>query len=242
MKVGVVGAATEDSVALDHGQSQVRPGGTPLYAARALRFAGAEPRSVETASLRSLIEHGPGGTRQEILSLPEPLTPERARREVLPALEGCDWVLLGGQTGGDFPVETIAVLAAAGHRICLDGQGLARGSRVGPIQLGPIAQRDVAGVTALKLNQAEAEAAGPLEVPELLVTRAEQGVLVRWRGEQYEIPGDGPRFGDPTGAGDSFAALYCLERSRNQPPPAAALAAATIVQRLYAEGPHHEMP
>jgi sugar/nucleoside kinase (ribokinase family) len=235
VKVGVVGAATEDTVAFGKGRPQVRPGGTPHYAARALRFAGAEPSVVETGSLRSLIEHGPSGTRQEILSLPEPLTPERARREAVPALEGCEWVLLGGQTAGDFPVETIAVLAAAGHRICLDGQGLARGNRIGPVQLGRLAQRDVAGVTALKINQAEAEAAGPLDVPELLVTRAERGVLVRWQGQQHEIAGDGRRFGDPTGAGDSFAALYCLERSRGALPPAAALTALKTVERLYAD-------
>jgi len=237
----VVGAATEDTVVLDDGPPQVRPGGTPHYAARALRFAGAEPRTVETAGMRSLIEHGPGGTRQEILSLPDPLTPERAEHEVLPALEGCDWVLMGGQTAGDFPPETIAVLAAAGHRICLDGQGLARGSRIGPVMLGPIAQRDLAGVTALKLNQAEAETAGRLEVPELLVTRAERGVLVRWLDDWYEIPGNGHRFADPTGAGDSFGALYCLERSRTVSPPAAARFAVQTVQRLYARPPHHDV-
>src|SRR5439155_20619572 len=62
VRVGVVGAATEDTVVLDDGPPQVRPGGTPHYAARALRFAGAEPRTVETAGMRSLIEHGPGGT------------------------------------------------------------------------------------------------------------------------------------------------------------------------------------
>ncbi len=156
---------------------------------------------------------------------------------MLPALEGCDWVLLGGQTAGDFPVETIAVLAAAGHRICLDGQGLARGSRVGPVRLVAIAQRDVTGVTALKMNRAEAEAAGRLDVPELLVTGAEQGVVVRWQDEQYEIAGNGRRFADPTGAGDSFGALYCLERSRGVLPPAAALFAVETVQRLYAGGP-----
>jgi sugar/nucleoside kinase (ribokinase family) len=233
VKVGVVGAATEDTVALAQGRPQVRPGGTPRYAARALRFAGAEPSVVETGSLRSLIEHGPSGTRQQILSLPQPLTPERARREVLPALEGCKWVLLGGQTAGDFPAETIAVLAAAGHRICLDGQGLARGNRIGPVQLGPLAQRDVSGITALKLNQAEAENAGRLDVPELLVTLAERGVLVRWQDRQHEIAGDGRRFGDPTGAGDSFAALYCLERSRGALPPAAAMTALKTVERLY---------
>ena len=76
-------------------------------------------------------------------------------------MHGCDWVILGGQTGGDFPAETIALLAGAGHQICLDAQGLARGSRIGPVRLGPIDPGWVAGVTALKLNDAEAGACRP---------------------------------------------------------------------------------
>lgn len=230
----MIGPATVDTIELDAGPPLERPGGAPLYAARALVFAGAEPCAVETGSLRSLIAHGSHGTRQQLLSLPQPLTPERAEREVLPALEGCAWVLLGGQTAGDFPADTIDALVAAGHRICLDGQGLARGRRVGPVRLGPIDQRQLAGVTALKLNESEAEAAGRLEVPELLVTRAERGVTIAWRGARHHVPGDGRRFGDPTGAGDSFAALYCLERSRDRPPPEAARIAHETVQRLYA--------
>jgi sugar/nucleoside kinase (ribokinase family) len=180
-----------------------------------------------------VIRHQKDGTRQEIRSLPEPLTPERARSDVLPALRGCTWVLLGGQTAGDFPAKTIAVLVDAGHRICLDGQGLARGSTIGPVRLRRIEQRDVAGVTALKLNQAEAEAAGQLDVPEILVTRAERGVVIAWSGGRHELAGDGRGFDDPTGAGDSFAALYCLERSRGQTPPEAAAIALDGVQRLY---------
>ena len=229
----MVGAAARDTIELDGGAPVERPGGTPLYATRALRFAGAEARSVETGSLHSLIRHGRGGTRQEILALPQPLSPERARSDVLPAIEGCAWVLLGGQTASDFPPETIAVLVAAGHRICLDGQGLARGSRIGPVRLGAIDQGDLNGVTALKLNQAEADAAGALDVPELLVTRAERGVAVAWQGGWRELPGDGRLFADPTGAGDSFAALYCLERSRDRTPPEAAAAALDGVQRLF---------
>jgi sugar/nucleoside kinase (ribokinase family) len=233
MKVGVVGAATHDTIEIGDGPSRSRPGGTPLYAARALRSVGAEPCAVEIGSLGSLIAHGPDGTRQEILSLPPPLTPQRLREQVLPALAGCAWVLLGGQTAGDFPATTIAALVAAGHSVCLDGQGLARGSSLGPVRLGAISQSDIAGVTALKLNEAEAAAAGSLKVPELLVTRAERGVAVTWCGGRQEIAGDGERFGDPTGAGDSFAALYCLGRSRGQTPPDAARYALDGVQRLY---------
>jgi len=233
MKVGVVGAATRDTIEIEDRARLSRPGGTPLYAARALRSVGAEPCAVETGSLDSLIAHGQAGTRQEILSLPPPLTPQRLREQVLPALRGCVWVLLGGQTAGDFPAATIAALVAAGHRVCLDGQGLARGSRTGPVRLGAISQSDVAGVTALKLNEAEAAAAGRLDVPELLLTRSERGVAVTWAGGRQEIAGDGERFDDPTGAGDSFGALYCLGRSEAKSPPDAARFALDGVQRLY---------
>ena len=233
MRVGVVGAATRDTIEIGEGPGRSRPGGTPLYAARALRSVGAEPCAVEIGSLDSLIAHGPDGTRQEILSLPPPLTPSRLRDQVLPVLAGCSWVLLGGQTAGDFPAATIAALVAAGHRVCLDGQGLARGSRIGPVRLGAISQSDLTGVTALKVNEAEAAASGSLDVPELLVTRAERGVTVTWAGGRQEIAGDGRRFDDPTGAGDSFAALYCLGRSRGQAPPDAARFALDGVQRLY---------
>ncbi|MDX6550537.1 MAG: hypothetical protein QOJ31_1221 [Gaiellales bacterium] len=233
MKVGVVGAATRDRIEIGGGPSRSQPGGTPLYAARALRSVGAEPCAVEIGTLDSLLAHGPEGTRQEILSLPPPLTPQRLREQVLPALAGCAWVLLGGQTAGDFPAATITALVAAGHRVCLDGQGLARGSRTGPVRLGAISQSDIAGVTALKLNLAEAEAAGSLEVPELLVTQAERGLAVSWAGGRQEIAGDGVRFDDPTGAGDSFAALYCLARSEDKAPPDAARFALDAVQRLY---------
>jgi len=82
-------------------------------------------------------------------------------------------VILGGQTAGDFPPESIALLAAAGHKICLDAQGLARGSRTG-LCGWPDRPAARGGVTALKLNDVEAGASGPLTAPELLVTMASE--------------------------------------------------------------------
>jgi sugar/nucleoside kinase (ribokinase family) len=233
--VGVLGPAADDRVVLEEGVEQRRPGGTPHYAARALRAAGATPVVIEEGTLLSQLEHTAAGTRQQILSLPEPLDAARAA-VLLPQLRGCRWLLLGGQTGGDFPPETLAVLAAAGHLLCMDGQGLARGSRVGPVRLGPITPAALEGVTALKLNLAEALQAGPLAVPELLVTRAERGCLVTVDGVEHVVEGNGRRFADPTGAGDSFAALYCLGRTRGLDPPAAAGFAQHEVERLYQAG------
>jgi sugar/nucleoside kinase (ribokinase family) len=181
----------------------------------------------------SHLDHTAGGTRQQILSLPEPLGVDRTAA-LLPRLRGCEWVILGGQTGGDFPPESIALLAGAGHKICLDAQGLARGSRLGPVRLGPIDPGWIEGVTALKLNDAEACASGPLAVPELLVTMAERGCTVTAGGIEHRLPGSGRRFADPTGAGDSFCALYCLARSGGTPPAEAAAWAQERVEQLYA--------
>jgi sugar/nucleoside kinase (ribokinase family) len=232
IRVGVLGAAASDQIVQADGSILRRRGGSPLYAARALRAAGAEPVAIETGALVSYLDHTSDGTRQQILSLPEPLDADRTA-ELLPRLGGCEWVVLGGQTAGDFPPESIALLAGAGHKICLDAQGLARGSRIGPVQLGPIDPGWVEGVTALKLNDAEARASGPLTAPELLVTMAERGCTVTAAGIEHHLPGSGERFVDPTGAGDSFGALYCLARSGGSRPDEAAAWAQERVQQLY---------
>jgi sugar/nucleoside kinase (ribokinase family) len=70
-------------------------------------------------------------------------------------------------------------------------------------------------------------------VPELLVTRADRGCEVTAGGERTVVPGTGGRFADPTGAGDSLSALYCLARTRGQPPPEAVRWAQAEVERIY---------
>jgi hypothetical protein len=232
VRVAVLGAAAQDQIVQPGGEILHRPGGTPHYAARALTAAGADPVVIETGSLISRLEHTPEGTRQQILSLPEPLDAARTRA-LLPRLEGCEWVLLGGQTGGDFPPESIALMVGAGHRVCLDAQGLARGSHLGDVRLGPIDQGVIDGVTALKLNVAESRAAGELRVPELLVTMAGRGCTVTVDGQEHAVPGSGRPFADPTGAGDSFCALYCLSRTTGATAVDAARWAQAEVERLY---------
>jgi pfkB family carbohydrate kinase/histidine kinase len=231
-RVAVLGPAAQDEVVLEDGTQLRRPGGTPHYAARALAAAGACPVAIETGTLVSRLRHTAVGTEQEIASIPEPLTPEAARH-LLPQLDGCAWVLLGSQTADDFPAETLRVFADGGITVCLDGQGLARGSEPGPVRLGPIDPARLDGVTALKLNEQEARATGRPDVPELLITRADQGCILVVDGEEHVVPGNGRRFADPTGAGDSFAALYCLGRTRGLDPRAAAASAQEGVQRLY---------
>jgi sugar/nucleoside kinase (ribokinase family) len=231
--VGVLGAGSTDWIELGNDRVIRRPGGTPLYAARALRFAGAEPVVVETGRFESRLSHADGRTSQELVTVPDPLSDDRVA-ELLERLRGCDWVLMGGQSAGDFPPSVLRLIADAGHAICLDGQGLARGPSAGPVQLGPVAQESVAGVTALKVNEAEHAAAGPLDVPELLLTRGRLGATIVVRGhEPVEVPAGPVTFGDPTGAGDSFSALYILARGRGEEPAAAARYAVGMVEELY---------
>src|SRR5206468_2276370 len=91
-----------------------------------------------------------------------------------------------------------------------------------PVRAHPIDQADLAGVHALHLNHAEAEAAGPLDVEELLVSRSQRGVEVVAGGRRTLVAGGGGSFADPTGAGDSLCALYCLARARGAEPADAA--------------------
>ncbi|MGZ4482232.1 MAG: PfkB family carbohydrate kinase [Gaiellales bacterium] len=240
MRVGVVGPPATDTLSVDGGEPVTRAGGAPVYAARALRFAGAEPVTVESPGrFVTRLHQGPEGTRQVILQAAEPLTVEHV--EVLAeSLADCRWVLLGAQTAGDFPPETIAALAQRGFALCLDGQGLARGGEPGPVRLRAFPDTAVAGVTALKLNEAEAAPLGLDQrrpafggVPELLITRGERGALVATADRVVEVVTGGDRFPDPTGAGDSFAALYCLGRARGLEAAEAARLAVEMVDRLY---------
>ena len=104
-RVGVLGPGTIDIVELPGQEPVRRPGGTTLYAARALRFAGAEPVVIENPGLViSRLRHTEEGTVQAIDRVAEPAEPgwlaERVDR-----FDGCSWVMLGGQTADDFPVE-----------------------------------------------------------------------------------------------------------------------------------------
>jgi hypothetical protein len=255
VKVGVVGQSADDHVRHPDGRRKRRVGGAPVYSARALRFAGFEPvvlaKGVPIPDARMLparrafVSHlhlHADGLEQTIGACGDPFTPAEATDVLVPALAGCRWVLLGTQTAGDFPPETIAALAGAGYELLLDGQGPARGDEPGPVRLRPFAPSAVAGVTALKLNHHEATAAlGTLEparlaalgVPEVLVTRGHLSALVVVEGDVDEVPAGAPRFADPTGAGDSWAALYAAARSRGDVPVAAARFAAATVERLY---------
>jgi len=252
MSVAVIGHTTLDTVSTPDSGPVERLGGTPLYAQRALRSAGVEPLLVTKGPrltdalvlpsrglVRSILRHYPGGLVQRLDEVGPPFTADEMRTLADGPLRGYEWVLLGGQAGGDFPPAAIAVLVDAGHSVLLDGQGLSRGPRPGPVRTHTFPPATVAGVTALKLNRNEADAfAGPqdldgLGIPELLVTDGRRGVSVRHAGATSTIRPAPVEFADPVGAGDSFAALYALGRSRGLEPAAAAESAVRQVEALY---------
>jgi pfkB family carbohydrate kinase len=250
--IALVGHTTVDTVTTLGGDVTVRPGGAPLYGQRALRAAGEEPVVITKGGeldgalllpwrtpVRSVLLHRPDGLEQRLDDVGEPFTAAEVRHAMAPLLADCSFALLGAQSAGDFPPDTIAAVAEAGPRVCLDAQGLARGAQPGPVRLRAFPPEAVHGISILKLNRAEAEAAGDLDalaavVEEILVTDGPRGATVIVGGERLPAPGSGHPFDDPTGAGDSFGAVYLLHRERGLDPHAAAVEAVALVERLYA--------
>ncbi len=256
MSIGLIGHTVIDTIVGPDGAETQRLGGTPLYARRALQAAGADCVVVTRGAdpgdavvvpggpaYESRLDHR-AGTRQVLARIGLPFTPDEVREHALPALRGCTWLHLGAQSAGEFPPETLAVLAAAGHRLCLDGQGPARGPDPGPVRLRPFPPSAIAGVSILKLNRLEAEAATGgrpageallrLGAPEVVVTMGADGVVVATPQGVCEVAGTGAgRYADPTGAGDSFTAAYVLARSRGAGPADAAGEAERATDLLY---------
>jgi len=238
VKIGVVGHRAADIVMTDRG-TEHRPGGTPLYAHRSLEALGVPCVMVERDGFTSRLRHHDHGLEQWVESVGEPF----GRAEVLAAVGGCDWVILGGQTAGDFPPETIAGLAEAGHRVCIDGQGLCRGDAPGPVRLRPFPPEAVGGASILKLNRAEAEAAAGgldaaslrgLGAPEVVVTLGPAGALgVTVDGDWHWTASETGTYADPTGAGDTWTAAYVARRAKGDTPEDAARAAAAHTDHLY---------
>jgi sugar/nucleoside kinase (ribokinase family) len=175
----------------------------------------------------------------------DPWTPEDVGGWVADVIGDAEWVLVGALTRDDFPLETLAALSARGHRLALDAQGLVRRGTLGPLQTsGDVDRRVFEHVTALKLNDEEAEALcggtdeshlRTLGVPEIVLTLGSRGALIV-SGEEIDhvdaIPVDGPV--DPTGAGDSFLVAYAVERRRGATPAEAGAFASRFVSTIIA--------
>ncbi len=260
VRVAVVGNLSLDLV----DGAPPRPGGPPFYAARALGALGV-PAGVRVKAAerdRSLLRravHGAGvsvewrtgsstatyafsyeGDRRtmDVLTLGDPWSAED--------VDGlrAEWVHVGALFRGEFPAETLAAVAGGGARVSLDGQGLTRPARTGPLRLE--AEPDTSflqHVAVLKLSEEEAvaligrleeRALSELGVPEVVVTLGSRGCLVVARRSLVHVPTEPLSGIDPTGAGDAFAAAYVVERDRGHAPRRAAGGANKFVHDLLA--------
>jgi sugar/nucleoside kinase (ribokinase family) len=240
-----------------------RVGGAPFHAARALRVLG-QPALVAAkcadADRRRLVpplvrlglpvlwragdttaafSFRYEGDRREMIV--DAIGPTWTRSD-LHGLDRVEWVHVGALARTDFPAETLAALARS-RRVSLDGQGLTRPARTGPLQLDGEYDPDVLRrVSILKLAEEEARvlvgepdenALRSLGVPEVVVTLGSLGSLVLADGrlERVAAPAAGGKV-DPTGAGDAFAAAYLVSRATGHAPRAAARRATALVAGL----------
>jgi sugar/nucleoside kinase (ribokinase family) len=255
--LAVVGNLSLDRV--DGGEP--RAGGAPFHAARALRVLG-RPALVATKGadadrrllLPPLVRLGlpvlwRGGETTAAFSFSydgdrrsmvvDALGPEWTAED-LRGLERVDWVQVGALARSDFPPATLAALARERH-VGLDGQGLARPARTGPLVLdGEYDPEVLRHVSVLKLAEEEAfalvggteeDALRSLGVREVVVTLGSRGALVLAGGQLERVPAR-PVEGEPTGAGDAFFAVYLASRAGGHAPVPAARRATAVVATL----------
>jgi sugar/nucleoside kinase (ribokinase family) len=261
-QLAVIGPLSRDVV--DGRRSRI--GGGPWYAARALRALGQEAVVVAKCGdaerpsyLRRLASVGlpvslaaggettsfalryeaDGRRELRVEAIGEPWSdgdePERVLRRV-------EWVHVAPLLRGDFPPEMLERIARR-RRVLLDGHGLVRARRLGPLVLdGDFDRTLVRHVSILKLAEEEAQAIlghGKLEelrelgVPEIVVTFGAVGSLVITRETAVRVTAR-PTRGDPTGAGDAFSVAYLSARAAGHRPISAARRGSALVSALLA--------
>lgn len=262
--LAVIGHTARDLV----GASPPRPGGVPFHAARVLgplhepalavtRCAAADAPLAERVRAAGVPvvwraeavtpvfrhEYVDGRRDTTIEALGEPWTEDDADGWVGESLREAGWVHAGALWRGDFPAATLAALRR-GRRLSLDGQGLVRPPRLGPIELdGDFDPEVLRSVDVLHLAEEEAAALGltlderslrTLGVPEVVVTLGERGAVVCAGGVAESVPAYPVEGADPTGAGDAFTVAYVASRRHGRAPAAAAGEAARVVRALLA--------
>jgi sugar/nucleoside kinase (ribokinase family) len=241
-----------------------RIGGGPWYAARALRALQQEAMVVAKCGepeRRSYLRHlaalglpvslaaagettsfsfrydADGNREMRVETIGEPWRegdePERALRRV-------EWVHVAPLLRDDFSPETLERIARR-RRLLLDGQGLVRARRLGPLVLDPDFDRTLLRhISILKLAEEEAwailggaelEELRELGVPEIVVTFGAGGSLVLTRDAAVRLTAR-PARGDPTGAGDAFSVAYLGARAGGHRPISAARRASALVTAM----------
>jgi sugar/nucleoside kinase (ribokinase family) len=159
-----------------------------------------------------------------------------------------EWIHLAPLLRSDFPVASVARLAARGHRIGYDGQGLVRVPEIG--ELSHDAQFDPAlleHLTVLKLSEDETAVIASehgldtvvelfSRVPELILTHGPRGAEVWSDGAVSTVRPDHVIADvQTTGAGDAFLSAYLIGRERKLDPVAAATLAANVTAAMLAD-------
>jgi sugar/nucleoside kinase (ribokinase family) len=258
--LAVIGPLSRDLIA----GGAPRIGGGPWYAARALRalqqeaIVAAKCGEPEHRSyLRNLAALGvpvslaaagettafsfsydaDGRREMRVEAIGEPWSESDEPETVLRRVE---WVHVAPLLRGDFSAETLERLAHR-RRLLVDGHGLVRARRVGPLALdGEFDRAVLRFVSILKLAEEEAQAilgGGELEelrglgVPEIVVTFGAGGSLVLTHDAAVRVSAR-PASGEPTGAGDAFSVAYLSARAGGHDPVSAARRASALVSAL----------
>ena len=251
------------------------PGGCPVFAAMALDATGHPGRVVARLSREDLplfqpvfdrygelieplwtprtssfaLRYQDGGRRMNVNAIGEPW----AESDIDAAAIATEWVHLAPLLRGDFPLEFLQALAARGHRISLDGQGLVRLPRLGPLHLdGEFDRALLDPVEVLKLSQEEADAlgGGPFDTPtatrlgiaEILVTFGAGGCDLYLDGERNHIAARGIADVHTTGTGDAFMVSYLADRASGVDPLDAAGRASEMVADILEARRTAELP
>ncbi|WP_249011403.1 carbohydrate kinase family protein [Conexibacter sp. DBS9H8] len=156
------------------------------------------------------------------------------------------WVHFAPLLGGDVATDLLATLAARGHIVSYDGQGLVRGATIGPLVLEarvPAGLLDHLSVLKLSVEEAailaapdpfSAATAARLGVPEVLVTAGSGGATLYWDGTVIHVSPARVIPVEATGAGDAFSTAYAIARDRGEDPPEATRTATGVVQAILA--------
>ena len=159
-----------------------------------------------------------------------------------------EWVHLAPLVRSDFSVAAVARLAARGHRVGYDGQGLVRVPQIGELTLD--ARYDaqlLRHLTVLKLSEEETAVVASddgrgralarlAEIPELLLTHGSRGAEIRVGGTLNHVaPDQVVADVQTTGAGDVFMIAYLIGRARDLAPAAAAALGANVAATMLTE-------
>ncbi|HEU5215510.1 MAG TPA: PfkB family carbohydrate kinase [Gaiellaceae bacterium] len=259
--LAVIGPLARDVV---DGDATPKIGGGPWYAARALRALRQEAIVVAKCGeperrsyLRSLATLGlpislaavgettafsfrydaDGHREMSVEAIGEPWSEEDEPERVLRRVE---WVHVAPLLRDDFPTDTLERIGRR-RRVLLDGHGLVRARRLGPLVVDAEFDRKLLRhVSILKLAEEEAhtilghddlEELRALGVPEVVVTFGAGGSLVLTRDASVRVAAR-PVRGDPTGAGDAFSVAYLSARAGGHRPISAARRASALVSAL----------